>query len=223
MSKLTPYEGRDKWIAEKVYRNSNLRIVLVTNDFSLLSDSTKFSDLTPVSGTGYSDYLFDTQTKLDSWVLENGSAIYNPQVKRDTLSANAAGAATSISTTLDWSALSGNEVASVGDTIGIELDSGLIHKTTIASIGASTIGLTDALPTAAASGNEFYVVRATSGLIDHRIKWTNSGSSSWSAAITGVALVAKNGTKDYVVHLSSVTAVNPGPGSDVYVNLRDSV
>ena len=49
-----------------------------------------------------------------------------------------------------------------GDTIGVKLDSGIIHWTTISSIASLTLNLTVAIPTAAASGARVYTY--TTGL-----------------------------------------------------------
>lgn len=66
-----------------------------------------------------------------------------------TLSASASASATSVSVT----SASG---LSLSDYFCVRLDDGTLHWTTIASIASTTIGLDDALPSAAASGNIVY-------------------------------------------------------------------
>ena len=72
-----------------------------------------------------------------------------PSYQETTLSAAAASAATLLTVT-------SNTGVTVGDYIGVKVDDGSIHWTTVASLGTLTITLTTALDAAAASGNKVY-------------------------------------------------------------------
>lgn len=77
---------------------------------------------------------------------------YNPVQTVSTATVAAAGTAVPVSS------LSG---MTVGDHVGVVLDSGVLFWTTIASFGTLTINLTDALPTQSGTGNTVFTYTTT--------------------------------------------------------------
>lgn len=135
-------------------------------------------------------------------------------IKGDTssdLDGAVSGGATSITVTSDTD-------FTVGAVIGIVLDSGKQHITTIDALpGANVIDLTDAVPgsgVVAADANLVLEGQELSGDDDHQVVFVPVPSDEWTVIINGVNLPMKyDATLDTVVAVTNVTDVLTG-GSD---------
>lgn len=74
-----------------------------------------------------------------------------------TLASGAASSAVSVSAAS--ASVSGFGAPAINDLVGVDLDDGTTHWTTVSSVSGTTLGLTVALPSAAASGLNVYVSR----------------------------------------------------------------
>lgn len=107
-------------------------------------------------------------TKFRIYIYDDTSDVWVPAKLtgggNTTLSGNEALGQTTLSVTATTN-------FTVGEPVVIELNSGIFFQTTIASIGAGTITVDDALPSAANSGNLVYETPNLSNSGDHPISW----------------------------------------------------
>lgn len=81
-----------------------------------------------------------------------------------------------------------------GDLIGIDLESGGQHQTTI-TVSGTTFTLADAMPSAAASGAVVIVGPNLSGDLDHQVSATVVAGNDWFVFTNGIDIVKRyNGT-----------------------------
>ena len=216
MAGVTPNQGLDDYIAEKLYRNGDLALVLYENAIGTLSATSVFADLVePTGETGYSRYLFDTVAKRDGWGSASGVVTYNPQIRRDTSNDNVLTGGTSISGSVDWGTEFGG--ALLNETIVITLDTGATHTATISFVSGDTLSFTPGVPSQS-NNQPYYVVNSNT---DARVTWENTGGGDWTNPITGYALV--DVTNSLLIHFEDVPAAKTmQAGEKFYVNFRST-
>lgn len=148
----------------------------------------KIADLLPSPARICERFIKNDGTEIQIGVTDESIYVFDPDLGEWHY------AFTNVTTTLADSYIATDDEIDVvdasnfspGDKIGIILDSGSMHKTTVASVVSNTITLDDALPDAASAGNTVGLALTLHGQADIQPDFCQITSHDWFVVTNGV-------------------------------------